>query len=112
MAGAVIHLNDATPERHRTVLRNVRNLSEDMPSLAIEVVLHGDGVAVAVSHVSQVADIVLELQQRGVVVAVCQNTLRQQQIPESSLLPGMMLVPSGQGELVRRQLEGYAYVKP
>jgi intracellular sulfur oxidation DsrE/DsrF family protein len=112
MVGAVIHVSDADPERHRTVLRNVRNLREDMPGLPIEVVLHGEAVALAVQGLSSLPDEVGALQQQGVVLAVCQNTLRQKKIAESSLLPGMMLVPSGQGELVRKQLEGYAYVKP
>ncbi|PSR22552.1 MAG: hypothetical protein C7B45_06400 [Sulfobacillus acidophilus] len=112
MAGVVFHVNDAEPDRHKSVLRNVRNLLDDMPDLNIEVVLHGDGVVLAISETTSVAQDVLDLQQRGVVIAVCQNTLRQKQISESALLPGMTLVPSGQGELVRKQLEGYAYVKP
>lgn len=112
MAGVVYHLNNAATEYHRAALRNVRNLLDDIPGLAIELVLHGDAVIAAVGSLSHVTDELVDLQRHRVVIAVCQNTLRQKQIPESALIAGITLVPSGQGELVRKQLEGYAYVKP
>jgi intracellular sulfur oxidation DsrE/DsrF family protein len=48
----------------------------------------------------------------GVHFLLCRNSLSNMDIPESSLLGTCKVVPAGILELVRLQMEGYAYVKP
>lgn len=111
-AGVVVHLSEGDPDKHRAVLRNVANLRLDLgPDVPVELVVHGPGLAVALrtgAESRQVSDLVAE----GVAVAACQNTLRSLDITPEALLPGVVVVPSGVGELARRQLSGWAYVRP
>lgn len=111
MASVVIQLNESSPDKHRAVLRNIKNLMDEMPDLHVELVVHGEGIAL-VTHGSEMAEPVSQLIDRNVTVAVCKNTLKMKKIDETTLLPGMTFVDAGIAELVRRQMEGYAYVKP
>lgn len=49
---------------------------------------------------------------RGVMVAACENTLEANGIDRDRLAAGVVTVLSGIGELVRKQQEGWAYVRP
>lgn len=49
---------------------------------------------------------------RGVIVAQCGNTLEERKIPKEQLYDFVAIVPSGNGELIIRQAEGWSVVKP
>ena len=51
------------------------------------------------------------LQNGGVVFAACSNTLRGFHIDVKQLIPGVLVVDSGVAEVVRRQEQGWAYLK-
>jgi len=53
-----------------------------------------------------------ELIKEGIAVLACQNTLTRKQISPERLLPEVRMVTSGLGEIIRRQQEGWAYVRP
>jgi intracellular sulfur oxidation DsrE/DsrF family protein len=108
----VVHLSEKDPDKHRAVLRNVANLRADLgPDVPVELVVHGPALAVAL-RTSAEARQVTELVADGVAVAACQNTLRSLDMTAEALLPGVLVVPSGVGELARRQLSGWAYLRP
>ncbi len=110
--GVVIHLDEDAPAKHEAVLRNITNLlhevTEDTP---VELVAHGPGVGVLLSsnpHASGVRD----LHSRGVRFVACANTLAQMAITPARLVDGVSVAPSGVGRLVRRQQQGWAYLRP
>lgn len=111
-AGVVVHLDEADPAKHRAVLRNITNLlaelGEDTP---VELVVHGPGLAAALAGAPHASE-VRELLDRGVMVAACGNTMRQQDVAADQLVAGARVVPAGIAQLVRRQREGWAYVRP
>lgn len=53
-----------------------------------------------------------ELHFKNVAFSVCSNAMRALGITEDMLCNFVQIVPSGVGELVRKQAEGYAYIKP
>lgn len=53
-----------------------------------------------------------QLRQRGVIFAACNNALNTFNIQQNNLLHFVEVVPAGVVELVIRQSEGYAYIKP
>ena len=55
---------------------------------------------------------VLYLQQAGVVLAQCQNSLKAYKLTKDDMLPYISIVPTGNGELIIRQAEGWALVHP
>ncbi len=107
-----VHVADGEPGRQELVLRNVANLARDLGEGAvIEVVALGPGLSVCLAG-GELAGEVAGLIERGVGVRACANTLRAMGIGEDRLLPGVEVVPAGVGHLVRRQLEGWAYLRP
>ncbi len=55
---------------------------------------------------------VLVLQQAGVVLAQCQNSMNAYKLTKADMLPYISIVPIGNGELIIRQAEGWALVHP
>lgn len=113
MAYAVLfHVNSGRPEEQRAALRNIENLLAEIPEARVELVVQGEALPMVQSDRSPLAAELQALLARGVEVAVCRNTMRARGVAEEELLPGMRVVPSAVGELVRRQQEGMAYIKP
>ncbi len=109
--GVVVHVDESDPDKHESVLRNVANLLDAEDSISVELVAHGPGLS-AVLRDSAHADRLRELLDRGVQVAACANTMRSQDIAEDQLVPGSHVVPAGIAELVNKQRDGWAYVRP
>lgn len=109
---AVFHLSTADPERLRQAVGNVDNLlADDTIDLdAIALVANSGGLDLLVEG-SPVPDMVRSLPERGVALKACGNTLDGRDSADE-LLPGVNVVPSAMGELVRLQADGYAYIKP
>ena len=110
--GVVVHLDEEGADKYRAVLRNVGNLLADLGDQArVELVAHGPGIGLCLAD-SSLAEDLHDLIGRGVVVAACENTLEMKGIARERLAAGVVTVPSGMGELVRKQQKGWAYVRP
>jgi intracellular sulfur oxidation DsrE/DsrF family protein len=112
VTGVVVHLAEAGAERQSAVLRNVLNLRADLgPDVAVELVAHGPGVELLTGE-SGLREAVSGLGSAGVRALACRNTLAARGLTPEDLLPDVGTVGSGVGHLARRQLEGWAYVRP
>ncbi len=110
--GIVVHLDDVDPAKHASVLTNVANLLAGVEAgTPIELVVHGPGLAVALVD-SPHADSLCGLLDRGVAVTACANTIRALDLPADRLSDGVGITPSGVVHLVRRQRQGWAYLRP
>ena len=110
--GVVVHLDEGGDDKYRAVLRNVGNLVADLGEQArVELVAHGPGIGLCLTDSSFTEDL-QDLIGQGVVVAACENTLEMKGIARERLAAGVVTVPSGMGELVRKQQKGWAYVRP
>lgn len=111
-AGVVVHLDEADPAKHASVLRNIGNLLSELgDGSPIELVVHGPGLAAAVRDAPH-AEQIRELLGRGITVAACANTMREKGVPADQLIDGVYVVPAGIAQLVRRQRDGWSYVRP
>jgi intracellular sulfur oxidation DsrE/DsrF family protein len=111
-AGVVVHLAEALPERHRAVLQNVRNLRAALDDgIPVELVTHGPGVDLVVTGSQTRADLAAVVSS-GVDVLACRNTLQARGLGTNDLLPQVGTVDSGVAHLARRQLAGWAYLRP
>jgi hypothetical protein len=52
------------------------------------------------------------LAKQGVKFLVCANLLKHLEIPTDELAPGVEIVPAGVSELVKKQSDGWAYIRP
>ncbi len=110
--GAVFHINDASVNKQRSALKNIENLRAEMPDIPIELVVQGEAITMVVDRETALKPELETLPQEGVTVAVCRNTMRGKGISSEQLILGVEIVPSAVGELVRRQKQGMAYIKP
>lgn len=110
--GVVLHLTEASPDKHRAVLRNALNLLPEVaPGTPIEIVVHAEAISLA--RPGQVtADALAEALDAGITLVVCRNSMRSQQLTDDDLVHGAVVVPSGVGHLVARQGQGWAYLRP
>ncbi|MEZ0484933.1 DsrE family protein [Fibrella aquatica] len=110
----VYQLNSDDESKIKGTLKNIQNAIAD-PRLAgkldVELVVHGSGVAVFQKDKPYEA-MVQALQGKGVILAMCENTMRERKISRDSLFPFVSYVPSGNGELIIRQQEGWAFMHP
>lgn len=110
--GVVVHLDEADPAKHESVLTNIANLRDELgDTTPIELVVHGPGLAAALAG-GPVAEHLNRLINQGIEVAACANTLRAKNLSPDRLVVGVRVVPAGIAELVRRQRAGWAYVRP
>ncbi|WP_316822318.1 DsrE family protein [Pedobacter gandavensis] len=111
---ALYVLNNGEEKRINACLRNIKNALEDprlKGKLEVELIVFGDGVAVYNKNNSYEATL-KALQAKGVVLAQCENTLRERKIDKSELFDFISFVPSGNGEIIIREAEGWAIVHP
>lgn len=110
--GTVVHLDDADPAAHARVFRNVGNLVDALDDGSpVELVVHGPAIGAVVAGAGS-SDALQALLGRGVRVSACRNTMDREGISPNDLVEGVQIVPSGIAQLVRRQRQGWAYVRP
>lgn len=110
--GVVIHINEGSASKQEAVLRNIKNLIREMPELPVELVVQGDAISIALMEANPYREEVARLQDQGLVVSVCHNTMRAKHVGEADLLPRSLVVPSAMSRLVAQQQSGFAYIKP
>jgi intracellular sulfur oxidation DsrE/DsrF family protein len=111
---ALYYLDDADPKKIKGTLRNIDNAMEDIRlkgKIEIELVAFGDGVAVY-DKTGPYEAALLALQKKGVILAQCNNTVVERHIDKATLFPFISFVPSGNGEIIIRQADGWATIHP
>lgn len=91
---------------------NLRHLLEDLRSESpeIEVVAYGPGVSFVRIN-SSAAPEVEGLEKQNVRFLACENSMKHMGITAADLIPGVKTVPSGIGEVVKREEQGWVYIK-
>ncbi|GAB3448794.1 DsrE family protein [Massilia solisilvae] len=107
----VIQVSDADPHKWNLTLNNARNAAADLgKDTVIEIVVFGPGIGMLKAG-SEVGARITEAAAAGIKLVACQNTMRALHLEPKDMLPEAGYVPSGVGELIRRQHEGYAYLR-
>lgn len=108
----VFQVSDADPKKWALTLNNVKNVQEALGTnnVTVEIVAYGPGIGMLKAD-SEIANRVLEALQAQVAVMACENTMRGQHLTHADMLGKIGYVPSGVAELVKRQAEGYAYIR-
>nr|WP_293839891.1 DsrE family protein [uncultured Arsenicibacter sp.] len=111
---AVYQLNSDDEAKIKATLKNMQNALSDprlKDKLELELVVHGGGVA-AFKKGSAFEQTLMDMQKQGVLLVQCENTLRERKISKDELYPFISFTPSGNGELIIRQQQGWTYVHP
>ena len=110
----VLHLDEPSKGRAKQVLRNIENLIDDLGenNVEIELVANGGGAKALVKGPESHAEQVEKLTVKGVHFVACAHSLSMLKISRDLLLEGVTVVSAGVGELVKKQAEGWAYIRP
>jgi intracellular sulfur oxidation DsrE/DsrF family protein len=109
----VFHINESS--RWSVLLANINNLIKDLgkENIIIEVVSNGAAVVDYVQNSDKdFINKVREAANLGVGFAVCRNSLIGNKIEEKLIESFIKVVPAGVTEIIKKQAEGYGYIKP
>lgn len=107
-------LNEGDDKKIRGVIRNINNAIKDPRfggKLQVELLAFSDGVALFKKE-NGYDSLLLDLKKKAVLLAQCENTLRERKIGKDKLWPFISFVPSGVGEVIIRQQQGWSSIHP
>ncbi len=104
-------LSSADTTVQGSVFRQINNVRTEIPDLDIEVVFHGQAVFAVMKDSTQFASRIKIAKEKGVTLAVCNNSLRRLKIDPSQVSPLATVVPSAVAELIKKQTDGWSYLK-
>lgn len=107
-------LNEADDKKIRGLLRNINNVLNDprlKGKLQIEVIAFSDGVEMYKKS-NNYQSLLAPLKEQNVLFAQCSKTMEERKIGKDELYDFVHYVPSGNGEIILRQYEGWAVVHP
>jgi intracellular sulfur oxidation DsrE/DsrF family protein len=107
---ALYAINSSDDAKIKSVFRHIANSMDDerlKGKLHVELVFYGDGVAAYMKSGKYEQDL-KGLQEKGVTLAVCNNTVKQRKNDRNDLFPFISYVPSANGEIILRHYDGWA----
>jgi hypothetical protein len=112
-ARVVLQVSDADPGKWNLALNNARNLQTDLgaSNVDIEIVAYGPGIGM-LKNDSTVGNRIREAAGAGVKVVACENTMKGQKLTQADMLDGIGYVPAGVVEIMQKQQQGWAYIRP
>jgi uncharacterized protein len=111
---AVIQVSDGDPLKWNLALNNAKNVQDDLggpDGVDLEIVVYGPGIGMLKAG-SPVAQRVAAALKDGVKVVACENTMKAQKLVLADMLPEIGYVPAGVVELIKKQKQGWAYIRP
>lgn len=111
---ALYVINESDDQKIKAIIRNINNALEDprlKGKLKVELLAYGSGVEMFKKKNSY-EELLSALENKDVVMVQCENTLRKKQIDKLELFDFVNYTPSGNGEMILKQYEGWAIIKP
>jgi hypothetical protein len=119
-AKVLFHVSEGNPEHLKTVLDEAENLMkyyrQTQQKARVEVITNGGGLSLVMAGISPYAERIQRMQKEysDLTFIACQNTIDrvQQELGlTAKLLPGVVVIDSGVAQIMRRQLQGWAYLQ-
>ena len=109
----VLQVSDADPAKWNLALNNAKNVQDDVgaANVDIQIVAYGPGIGMLKLEspsASRVADAI----KANVKVIACENTMRNLKLTRDDMQSAISYVPAGVTEIMTRQGEGWAYIRP
>lgn len=111
--GVVIQVSEADPAKWEMALINARNVRKAYgdKEVGVEIVAYGPGLKMFHTN-SPVASELEAVRRGGVKLLACGNTMSMMHTTRDELNRAVDVVPAGIVEIMERQHDGYAYVRP
>lgn len=112
-ARIVLQVSDNDPAKWNLALNNARNAQNDLgkDKVDLEIVAYGPGINMLKMDAT-IANRVSEAIGTGISIVACENTMTAQKIVKADMNPSVTYVPAGVIQLMKRQQQGWAYIRP
>lgn len=109
----IFQVSDSNQKVWNLALNNMKNVqhSYGKKNVDVELVVYGPGIGMLKMD-SAVGNRVNDAVAAGVKVVACQNTMHAQKLTKEDMLASIGYVPGGVVELMKRQRQGWAYIRP
>ena len=109
----VIQVSDNDPAKWRLALNNARNVQQDLgkDNVQIEIVAYGPGLGMLKAD-SKVGDRLAGALDDSVGLIACENTMHNTKVTRDQMYGGIAYVMAGVTHIMKRQQEGWAYIRP
>jgi len=109
----VFQVSDADPAKWNLALNNARNVQQDLGknNVQIEIVAYGPGLGMLKAD-SKVADRLAQALDDDVGLLACENTMTSTHVSRDQMYGGIAYVKAGVTHIMKRQQEGWAYIRP
>lgn len=109
----VIQDSDAEPAKWNLALNNAKNVQEDLGAAQVDIEIVAYGPGIGMLKLDSVANSrVAEAAKAGISIVACENTMRNLKLSRDDMNPVASYVPAGVVQLMARQSEGWAYIRP
>ena len=112
-AKVVFQVSDGDAAKWNLALNNAKNVQQDLGAdkVDIEIVAFGPGIGMLKAE-SLTANRITEATQSGIQVVACENTMHAQKLTKADMQTNISYVSAGVVEIMKRQGEGWAYIRP
>ncbi|MDQ1341859.1 MAG: uncharacterized protein QG571_476, partial [Pseudomonadota bacterium] len=109
----VIQINEEDSKKWHAVLGNIRNIQAELgpKNVAIALVAIGPGLGM-LNIESLAANGVMDAIATGVEFVACGNSMKAMNLKKGDLTDGVKVATAGYVELMKRQQQGWAYLRP
>lgn len=109
----VFQVSAGDPQTWNLALNAVKNVQKELgaKNVDVEIVVFGPGIGM-LKFDSAVASRIDEAAGDGVKIVACENTMKALKLTKDDMLASAGYVPAGVVELMKKQKEGYAYIRP
>jgi hypothetical protein len=111
--GVVIQVSDGDPKTWNQALNVIGNIQAEYgkDKVDIEVVVFGNGVGL-LQFDSPLANRIDDTLARGATVLMCENTMTGRKLTKADMHPKISYVKAGVVEIIEKQKQGWAVVRP
>lgn len=109
----VFQVSDGDPAKWGLALNNAQNVQSALGAkdVDLEIVVYGPGIGMLKMD-SSVATRIAGALKTGVKIVACETTLKAQKLSRADMLADIGYVPAGVVELMQKQQQGFAYIRP
>lgn len=109
----VMQVSDGDAKKWNLSLNNALNVQKELgkDGSVIEIVAFGPGIGMLKMD-SETGNRVQDAIAAGIKIVACENTMHGMQLKPDDMLAGIGYVKAGVVEIARKELAGYAYIRP
>jgi len=109
----IFQVSDNDPAKWQLALNNAKNVQTDLgkDNVQIEIVAYGPGLAMLKAE-SKVASGLASALDDSVGLIACENTMHNTKVTRDEMYGGIAYVQAGVTHIMKRQREGWAYIRP